>query len=243
MKTFLWAPAQPNQSRKVMPVHQRKQGKYQENRRDFSPWGLSRTQDLLGQGQEEWVGGYPVCGSKRLQVATAVWDPGGHPRKDPRCCIPMASSKGSDASIPNCLPWRGVQLCNQKAVKACRPVVVQLLSRVQICNPVDCSMPGFPVLHCLLEFAQTLVRWVGDAIEPSHSLSPSSPALSLSQHQDLFQWVDSVSEDQSIRVTYIQDCFIKPHTSSHPKWTPSLPWIMLSLSLASNAMSGLMYKH
>ena len=57
---------------------------------------------------------------------------------------------------------------------------------------MDCSTPGFPVHHHLLEFAQTHVHWVGDAIQPSHPLlSPSPPALSLSQHQGLFQWVSS----------------------------------------------------
>ena len=55
---------------------------------------------------------------------------------------------------------------------------------------MDCSMPGFPVLHHLLEFAQIHVHWVSDAIQPSHPLLPPSPhALNLSQHQDLFQWV------------------------------------------------------
>jgi len=59
-------------------------------------------------------------------------------------------------------------------------------------QPMDCSMPGFPVLHYLLEFAQTHVHWVDDAIQPSHPLSsPSPPALNLPQHQSLFQWVSS----------------------------------------------------
>ena len=58
------------------------------------------------------------------------------------------------------------------------------------CGPVDCSTPGFPVLYCLLELAQTHVHWVGDAIQPSHPLPSSSPAVNLSQHQGLFQWVD-----------------------------------------------------
>ena len=50
-----------------------------------------------------------------------------------------------------------------------------------LCNPVDYSMPGFPVLHYLLELAQTHIHWVSDAIQASHSLSPSSPpALSCS---------------------------------------------------------------
>ena len=56
-----------------------------------------------------------------------------------------------------------------------------------LCDPTDCSMPGFPVHHQLLELPQTHVHWVGDAIQPSHPLlSPSSPAISLSQHQGLF---------------------------------------------------------
>ena len=50
----------------------------------------------------------------------------------------------------------------------------------------------FPVLHHRPEFAQTHVNWVSDAIQPSHPLSsPSPPALNLSQHQGLFQWVGS----------------------------------------------------
>ena len=53
-------------------------------------------------------------------------------------------------------------------------------------------MPGLPVHHQLLEFTQTHVHWVSDAIQPSQPLSsPSPPALSLSQHKDLFQWVSS----------------------------------------------------
>ena len=51
--------------------------------------------------------------------------------------------------------------------------------------------PGCPVLHYVPEFVQTHVHWVGDAVEPLYSLSPSSPALNLSQHQGLFQWVAS----------------------------------------------------
>ena len=59
-----------------------------------------------------------------------------------------------------------------------------------LCDPMDCSTPGFPVLHHLPELAQTDVHWVGDAIQPPHPLSPSSPAaFNLSQHQGLFHWV------------------------------------------------------
>ena len=59
-----------------------------------------------------------------------------------------------------------------------------------LCDTKDCSMPGLPVLRCFLEFAQTHVHCVDDAIQPSQTLFPPSPlALNLSQHQGLFQWV------------------------------------------------------
>ena len=62
-------------------------------------------------------------------------------------------------------------------------------------DPMDCSIPGLPVLHFLTEFAQTHVHWVSDAIQPSCPLSsPSPPALNLSQHQGLFQWVASLHQ-------------------------------------------------
>ena len=61
-----------------------------------------------------------------------------------------------------------------------------------LCNSMDCSTPGFPVFHCLPEFAQTHIHWVSDAIQPSHPLLPSSaPAFPLSQHPGIFQWVSS----------------------------------------------------
>ena len=54
-----------------------------------------------------------------------------------------------------------------------------------------CSTPGFLVLHYLPELAQTPVHLVGDAIQPPHPLSSPSPVFNLSQHQGLFQWVNS----------------------------------------------------
>ena len=74
-------------------------------------------------------------------------------------------------------------------------VVQLLLSHIQLSHPMDCmgcSILGFPVLHHLLEPAQTHIHWVGDAIQPSCPvLSPSPPTFSLSQHQGLYQWVGS----------------------------------------------------
>ena len=80
--------------------------------------------------------------------------------------------------------------------------LIQLCST--ICDPMDCTTPGFPVHHQLLELAQTHVHWVSDAIQPSYPLSSlTPPALNLSQHQDLFQW-DSCfgSGSQSIEVCF-----------------------------------------
>ena len=65
-------------------------------------------------------------------------------------------------------------------------------SCLTLCDPVNHSTPGLPVHHQLSESTQTQDHQVGDAIQPSHPLSsPSPPALNLSQHQGLFQWVSS----------------------------------------------------
>ena len=77
-------------------------------------------------------------------------------------------------------------------------------SYMTICNPMNCSTSGFPVLHHLLEFAQTHVSWISDAIQPSHPLSPPSPpSLSLSQHQGVFQWVSSSHQVAKV----LEPCF------------------------------------
>ena len=72
------------------------------------------------------------------------------------------------------------------------PNVINSCSVVKLCltlfDPMDCSMPGFPVCYHLPEFAHTRVYGVSDAIQPSHRLSfPSHPAFNLPQHQGLFQ--------------------------------------------------------
>ena len=64
-----------------------------------------------------------------------------------------------------------------------------------LCNPMNCSTPGFPVLHYLPEVVQTHGHWVHDAIQPYHPLSPPSPpALNLSRHKGIFQWVESLHQ-------------------------------------------------
>ena len=82
-----------------------------------------------------------------------------------------------------------------------------------LCDPMNCTMPGLPVHHTLPEFIQTHVHWVCDAIQPSHPLlTPSPPALNLSQHQGLFQWVSSLHQVAKILEFQLQ------HQSF--QWTP-----------------------
>ena len=76
-------------------------------------------------------------------------------------------------------------------IRICCCSVIQ--SCLTLFDSMDCSTPGFPVLHHLTELAQTQVHWVRDAIQPSRPLSsPCLPAFSLSQHQGHFQWVGSL---------------------------------------------------
>ena len=97
------------------------------------------------------------------------------------------------------------------------PPIYQFSSVTQLCltlcDPIDCSMPGFLVLHQLAELTQTHVHWVGDAIQLSHPLSsPSPPTFNLSQHQGLFKWV--ISSHQVAKVSEFQ----LQHQSF--QWTP-----------------------
>ena len=63
------------------------------------------------------------------------------------------------------------------------------------CDPMNHSVPGLLVHHQLPEFTQTHVHWAGDAIQPTHPpSSPSPPTPNPSQHQSLFQWVNSSYE-------------------------------------------------
>ena len=85
-----------------------------------------------------------------------------------------------------------------------------------LCDPMNRSTPGLPVHHKLPEFTQIHVHWVGDAIQPSHPLSSSSPpAPNPSQHQGLFQWVSSSHEVAKVLEFQLQ------HQSF--QWTPPFP--------------------
>ena len=96
---------------------------------------------------------------------------------------------------------------------------VQFSSVAQSClilyDPMNCSPPGLPVHHQLLESTQTHIHWVGDAFQPSHPLSsPSPPALNLSQHQGLFKWVSSSHQVAKVLEFQLQ------HQSF--QWTPRI---------------------
>ena len=83
-------------------------------------------------------------------------------------------------------------------------------SCLPLCDPMNCSTPGFPVLHLLPEFAQTHIYWVSDAIQPSHPLSPPYPlALNHSQHQGLFQYcllIYYIINTAIVRIIYCVSC-------------------------------------
>ena len=116
-------------------------------------------------------------------------------------CIPMAESLHCSLETITTL-LTGYQFSS-----------VQSLSHVWLSDPMNRSTPGLPVHHQLPEFTQIHVHRVGDAIQPSHPLSsPSSAAPNPSQHQGLFQWVNSSHEVAKVLEFQLQ------HQSF--QWTP-----------------------
>ena len=89
-----------------------------------------------------------------------------------------------------------------------------------LCDPMDCNAPGFPVHNQLPEIAQTHVHWLGDAIQSSHPLSSSSPpAFNLSQHQGLFQRVNS--SHQVVKLLEFHFSFRSVFPMAMQDWFPS----------------------
>ena len=98
-------------------------------------------------------------------------------------------------------------------------------SCLTLCDPMNCSMPGLPVHHQLLEYTQTHVHWVCDVIQPSYLLSsPSLPALNLLQHQD--EWIKKLWYAYTMEY-YIaignEICHLKHdgHRGYYAKWNKS----------------------
>ena len=121
------------------------------------------------------------------------------PEFPPRTCLPVSSGQSTWYPLPQhrgkSLPsssgllkplsctlhpfWASAGLCWYLVTQSC----------LTLCDTLDCSTPGLPLSHHLLESTRVHIHCIGDAIQPSHPLMPSSPSeLSLSQHQGLFQW-------------------------------------------------------
>ena len=97
-----------------------------------------------------------------------------------------------------------------------------------LCDPMNRSIPGLPVHHQLLEFTQTHVHRVGDAIQPSHPLSsPSPPAPNPSQHQSLFQWVNSSHEVAKVMPTVT---WVAHYIKTGSLLSPPLLFVLKSLA-------------
>ena len=108
--------------------------------------------------------------------------------------------------------------------------IIQFSSVTQLCpttcDPMNRSTPGLPVHHQLLEFTQTHVHWVGDAIQPSHPLSSlSPPALNPCQYQGLFKWVSS-----SHQVAKVLEFQVQHHSF---QWTPRTDPIVIQFKFLS----------
>ena len=124
---------------------------------------------------------------------------------------PLEKRKATHSSILAWrIPWTVAKISsNSKGHQASICCCSVAKSCPMLCTPMDCSTPGFPVLP---EFAQIHVHWVGDTISPPHPLpSPSPPALHLSHHQSLFQWVSSSHQVAKV---------LELHLSMNQPWFP-----------------------
>ena len=149
--------------------------------RDTELWSPSDRQTWINSGLK-WT--FPQSCDPNVMIFTTfqtvrIWNIGYpyHRHQRQGTCFPLTQTVQKDTSMFQC----SLIQCS-----------VQSLSNVRLCNPMDCTTPGFPVYHQHPELAQTHIHRVGDAIQPSHPLLSRSPlAFNLSQHQGLFQWVSS----------------------------------------------------
>ena len=120
--------------------------------------------------------------SKELWRATATWD-----HFQPQSLFyEWLANEFSFVEYTRQTGSKGLKMFQFSSVAQSSPI---------LCNPINRSTPSLPVHHQLPEFIQTHVHQVGDPIQPSHPLSsPSPPAPNPSQHQSLFQWINSSHE-------------------------------------------------
>ena len=108
----------------------------------------------------------------------------------------MGGMRGDNVTVekPHKYYLEQVVRINTTSDKSCWSVQFSSVAQscLTLCDPMDCSTPGLLVHYQLLEFTQTHLHWVGDAIQPSHPLLyPSPSTFNLPQHQGLFRWVSS----------------------------------------------------
>ena len=122
---------------------------------------------------------------------------------------------------------------------------VQFSSVAQSCptlrNTMNCSTPGLPVHHQLLEFTQTHLHWIGDAIQPSHPLLSPSPAFNLSQHWGLFKsGVESIGISVSISILSMntQDWFPLGWTDWISLQSKGLSWVFSNTTVQKHQFFG-----
>ena len=132
-----------------------------------------------------------VCLLEREMATYSTFLPGGsHGWRNLEGCS-LCRHKGLDTTIAT---WAHTRICLYAYDLAWKHAQFSSVAQScpTLCDPMDRSKPGLPVHHQLLEFTQTHVHWVSDAIQPSHPLSSTSPpAFNLSQYQGLFKWVSS----------------------------------------------------
>ena len=107
-----------------------------------------------------------------------------------------------------------------------------------LCHHMDCSMPGFPVLHHLQDLAQIYVHWVNDAIQSDHPLSSPSSAFNLFQHQDLIQWLHA-----SYQVVKVLELQLQHHPSNEYSGLISFRMAWLGLFAVQGILKSLLQHH
>ena len=154
------------------------------------PWGFTKIHGTQGQHYLEitpfffcippmwaWVTGMSACRCGWLWGVSSVGPGWNWPPRDG----PQLTTSWLDF-LPSCASASMGRCCHCSVAKSCPT----------LCDPMNCHTSGSPVLHHSWELAQTHVHWVSDVTQPSHRLLLPSPfAFTLSQHQGLFQWVDS----------------------------------------------------
>ena len=143
-------------------------------------------------GQYEWFGRGMAKINRQRAEFIGLWKYSPWYNKSGYICLNPENAQHQKYIIKKTIDFELLE-CNSLGSSVQFSSVAQ--SCPTLCDPMNHSTPGLPVHHQLLKFTQTHVHLVSDAIQPFHPLSsPSPPAPSPSQHQSLFQWVNSSHE-------------------------------------------------